>query len=103
MENIQLMSWVFAIYLLATAITTPIYGKLADFFGRKKVFSMGIVIFLLGSSLCSLSHSMAQLIFFREIQGLGAGALFPVSLTIIGDIFNIEERARIQGLISYNI
>ncbi|ACV62668.1 major facilitator superfamily MFS_1 [Desulfofarcimen acetoxidans DSM 771] len=98
--NIHLMSWVFAIYLLATAITTPIYGKLADLFGRKKVFTIGIVIFLIGSSLCSLAHSMAHLIFFRAIQGIGAGALFPVSLTIIGDIFNIEERAKIQGLIS---
>ncbi|WP_066639958.1 MDR family MFS transporter [Desulfolucanica intricata] len=98
--DFHLMSWVFAIYLLTNAISTPIYGKLADLFGRKKIFIIGIILFLMGSSLCGIAQTMGQLIFFRAIQGIGAGAVFPVSLTIIGDIFEIEERAKMQGFIS---
>ncbi|MMZ50793.1 Multidrug resistance protein 3 [compost metagenome] len=98
--GLKLISWVFAIYLLTTSVTTPIYGKLADLFGRKIIFTFGTVVFLLGSVLCGLSQSMEQLILYRAIQGIGAGAVLPVTFTIIGDIYSFEERAKIQGLFS---
>ncbi len=94
----ELISWVFSIYLLTAAVTTPIYGKLADLFGRKRVFLFGTTLFLVGSVLCGLSGSMMQLMIFRSLQGLGAGAVQPITLTIIGDIFTQEERARLMGL-----
>ncbi|WP_232697757.1 MDR family MFS transporter [Brevibacillus daliensis] len=96
----ELISWVFSIYLLTTAVTTPIYGKLSDLFGRKKVFLFGSVLFLLGSVLCGLSGSMKELMLYRGIQGLGAGAVQPISMTIIGDLFNQEQRAKLMGVFS---
>jgi EmrB/QacA subfamily drug resistance transporter len=98
--GITLYSWVFSIYLLASTTTVPIYGKLADLFGRKPVFLFGTALFLIGSMASGASQSMEQLIVFRAIQGLGAGAVLPIVLTIIGDIFVLEERARVQGLFS---
>jgi EmrB/QacA subfamily drug resistance transporter len=98
--GMKLISWVYAVYLLTTAVTTPIYGKLADLYGRKFVFTIGTVIFLSGSMLSGLSQSMEQLIFFRALQGIGAGAVLPITFTIIGDIYTFEERAKIQGLFS---
>ncbi|MEL3962498.1 MDR family MFS transporter [Lysinibacillus endophyticus] len=98
--GLDLISWVFAIYLLTSAVTTPIFGKLADLFGRKKVFIVGTSIFLLGSLLCGFSQNMGQLILFRGLQGIGAGAVIPITFTIIGDIFTYEQRAKVQGLIS---
>lgn len=98
--GIKLISWVFAIYLLTTAVTTPIYGKLSDLFGRKIIFTIGTVLFLIGSMLSGLSQSMEQLILFRALQGLGAGAVLPVTFTIIGDMYSFEERAKIQGFFS---
>ncbi|MGQ9711900.1 MAG: MDR family MFS transporter [Desulfotomaculales bacterium] len=98
--GMALFPWVFSIYLLTSSVTTPIYGKLADLFGRRLVFAWGAGIFLLGSALCGLSQNMVQLIVFRGIQGLGAGAVPPVTITIIGDIFTLEQRARMQGLFS---
>ncbi|CAM3944432.1 MDR family MFS transporter [Alicyclobacillus pomorum] len=98
--GLELFSWVFAIYTLTTSVTTPIYGKLADLFGRKIIFSIGVVLFLLGSALSGLSHTMTQLIWFRGIQGVGAGAVMPLTFTIIGDLFPGEQRARMQGLFS---
>lgn len=98
--GLELISWVFAVYLLTSAVTTPIFGKLADLFGRKVVFMVGVSLFVLGSILCGLSQSMEQLIWFRALQGLGAGALMPITFTIIGDIFNFEQRAKVQGLFS---
>lgn len=95
--GLDLFSWVFSIYLLTSTVTVPLYGKLADLYGRKPVLLLGCGLFLLGSGLCGLSQSMEQLIFFRAVQGLGAGAVQPMVLTIIGDLFPIEERARIQG------
>ncbi len=94
----QLFSWVFSLYLLTAAVTTPIYGKLADLFGRKPVFLFGATLFLIGSLLCGMSGSMTQLIIFRAIQGLGAGAIQPITMTIIGDLFSNEERAKLMGL-----
>lgn len=96
--GLELISWVYAVYLLTSAVTTPIFGKTADLFGRKKVFLFGAALFLLGSMLCGLSQSMEQLIFFRAVQGIGAGAVVPITFTIIGDIFTFEERAKVQGL-----
>ncbi len=96
----QYLSWIFSSYLLTTAVTTPIYGKLADLFGRKRVFLAGSAIFIIASLLCGLSGSMLQLMIYRALQGIGAGAIMPITMTILGDIFNQEERAKIMGLIS---
>ncbi|WP_068614204.1 MDR family MFS transporter [Paenibacillus tuaregi] len=96
----QLLSWVFTAYLLTMSVTTPIFGKMSDLYGRKMVFVVGSVLFLGGSLLCGFATSMEQLIIFRAIQGIGAGGLIPVTFTIIGDIYSIEERAKVQGYIS---
>jgi EmrB/QacA subfamily drug resistance transporter len=98
--GITLYSWVFSIYLLTSTTTVPIYGKLADLYGRKPLFLLGATLFLIGSAASGAAQSMEQLIIFRAIQGLGAGAVLPIVLTIIGDIFTLEERARVQGLFS---
>ncbi|HHY72099.1 MAG TPA: MFS transporter [Bacillus bacterium] len=96
----HLYTWVISIYLLATVISTPIFGKLADLYGRKKMFTIGVIIFLIGSMLSGFSQTMEQLVIFRLIQGIGAGALTTIPFTIIGDVFSFELRAKIQGLIS---
>ena len=93
-------SWVFSVYLLMSTITVLIYGKLADLFGRKKIFYIGVSLFLIGSFLCGLADTMEQLILFRLIQGLGAGAVQPVATIIIGDIYEGEDRAKVQGYLS---
>jgi EmrB/QacA subfamily drug resistance transporter len=92
--------WVFSIYLLTQAVTVPIYGRLSDLFGRKPVLFVGIAFFLGGSILCGVAWSMVSLIVFRGVQGLGAGAIIPMTTTIVGDIYTLEERGRIQGYIS---
>jgi EmrB/QacA subfamily drug resistance transporter len=92
--------WVFSAYLLASTVTVPLYARLADMRGRKPIFLVGLALFIGGSMLCGLSDSMAALIFFRSIQGLGAGAVQPIAFTILGDVFESEQRARIQGLFS---
>ena len=96
----SLYSWVFSVFLLTQAATIPIYGKLADLFGRKPVFLVGAGLFLLGSLLCGMAQSMMQLVFYRALQGLGAGAVQPIVMTIVGDMYTPEERARIQGYLS---
>jgi EmrB/QacA subfamily drug resistance transporter len=96
--RIELYAWVTTAYLLTSSVTVPIYGKLADVFGRKPVLLFGILVFLLGSAASGLSSSMAQLIFFRALQGVGAGAIQPIGLTVVGDIFDLSERSRIQGV-----
>src|SRR5215471_7499472 len=98
--GITLYSWVFSAYLLTSTSTVAIYGKLADLYGRKPLFLFGTAVFLIGSIACGAAQSMEQLVLFRAIQGLGAGAVLPIVLTIIGDIFVLEERARVQGLFS---
>src|SRR5947209_5476747 len=85
------------VVLLTSTTTVPLYGKLADLYGRKPLFLFGTALFLLGSVACGSAQTMEQLILFRAIQGLGAGAVMPIVLTIIGDIFALEERARMQG------
>lgn len=92
--------WLFSIYLLIQAVTIPIYGKLADVYGRKPVLLVGVSIFLLGSVLSGLSWNMTALIVFRGLQGVGAGAILPITATVIADIFSIEERARMQGYVA---
>ena len=93
----NLYSWVFSIYLLTSTVTVPIYGKLADLFGRKRVLLVGIGLFLLGSALCGYAQDMLQLVIFRGLQGIGGGAILPVAVTILGDLFPLEQRAKIQG------
>lgn len=93
----DLFSWVFAAYLLTMAVTIPVYGRLADIYGRKRLFFTGTGIFMVGTALCGLAHSMPMLIVFRAIQGFGGGAVQPISMTILGDIYTPTERARVQG------
>ncbi|MCP9623070.1 MFS transporter [Nocardia otitidiscaviarum] len=92
--------WLFSIYLLAQAVTVPIYGKLADMLGRKPVMLFGIAVFALGSMLCGLATSMVALIAFRAVQGIGAGAVAPMSMTIAGDVYTVAERAKVQGYLA---
>jgi EmrB/QacA subfamily drug resistance transporter len=92
--------WLFSIYLLAQAVTVPVYAKLADLVGRKPVMLVGIGLFLLGSLLCGLAWSMGALIAFRAVQGIGAGAVQPISMTIVGDLYTVEERSRVQGYLA---
>jgi EmrB/QacA subfamily drug resistance transporter len=90
--------WAVTIYLLTSTISVPFWGKLSDLYGRKPIFMIGIVIFLIGSALSGLSQNMGMLILFRGIQGVGAGSLFPVALAVIGDLFTPQERGKYQGL-----
>lgn len=100
LSGLALISWVFAIYTLTTSVTTPIYGKLADLFGRKKVFIIGVILFVVGSMLSGAAQTMTQLIWFRAFQGIGAGAVMPLTFTIIGDLYPGEQRAKMQGVFS---
>ncbi|MDB5188295.1 MAG: transporter [Candidatus Kaiserbacteria bacterium] len=99
LNGLSHLTWVFTAYLLASAITVPIYGKLSDIFGRRGFYLLGIAIFLVGSILSGLAPSMFWLIVFRGLQGIGGGAIMVNSLAIIGDIFPPEERGKFQGLI----
>jgi EmrB/QacA subfamily drug resistance transporter len=96
----SLFSWIFAVYLLTQAVSIPVYGRLADIYGRKKVFYAGAGLFLVGSTLCGFAPSMVWLILFRALQGFGAGGVQPIAMTICGDIYTPSERAKVQGLIS---
>jgi len=92
--------WLFSVYLLTQSVTVPVYSKLADTIGRKRVILFGIAVFLLGSILCAIAWDMPSLIVFRALQGIGAGAILPITITIVGDIYTLEERARTQGYIA---
>ena len=98
LNGIDLYTWVVTAYLVTSTAEIPIYGKLSDLYGRKPMLVVGISVFLVGSVLSGLSQTMWQLIAFRAIQGLGAGALFPISLAVIGDLFTPAERGKYQGL-----
>src|SRR5438309_3811182 len=91
------ISWVVTAYLLSSTVAGPLYGKLGDLYGRKRVLQAAIVIFLAGSALCGLSQSMIQLIAFRAVQGLGAGGLIVVTLAVVGDIIPPRQRGKYQG------
>lgn len=92
--------WLFSVYLLTQSVTVPVYAKLADTIGRKRVILFGLAVFLLGSILCAIAWDMPSLIAFRALQGVGAGAILPITITIVGDIYTIEERARTQGYLA---
>lgn len=98
LNGLGIMNWVVSIFLLMTAVSTPIYGKLADSLGRKPVFLFGIAVFVIGSALCGIAQNMVELILFRVIQGLGSGAVQPVAVTIIADLYTLEKRAKMLGL-----
>lgn len=97
LHGLNKLSWVATAYLLTTAITTPIYGKISDMLGRKKIFQTAIVIFLIGSVLCGISQTMNQLVAARALQGLGAGGMMPLVLAIIGDVIPPRERGKYMG------
>jgi EmrB/QacA subfamily drug resistance transporter len=93
-------SWVFAAYLLTSTASVPIWGRLSDLYGRRRLYLLGIITFIAGSALSGASTSMTQLIVFRAIQGFGAGAVIPLSITIVGELYTLEERAGTQALFS---
>ncbi len=97
LHGLDKLSWVVAAYLLTTTLSTPLYGKISDLYGRKRIFQIAIVIFLAGSALSGLARSMDQLIAFRALQGLGGGGLMALAMAIIGDIVTPRERGRYQG------
>src|SRR3954467_3435672 len=96
----SIFSWLFSIYLLPPTVTIPVYGKLADVYGRRPVLLVGIVVFLAGSVLCSAAWSMVVLIVFRGLQGIGAGAIQATVQTVAGDLYSLRERGRVQGWLS---
>ncbi|MFM2353337.1 MAG: hypothetical protein RLZZ608_743, partial [Actinomycetota bacterium] len=98
--SFELFPWLFSIYLLAQAVSTPLFAKFSDMVGRKPIILIGIGLFLVGSILCGLAWSMPALIAFRAVQGIGAGAIGPMAITIAGDIYSLEERAKVQGYIA---
>jgi EmrB/QacA subfamily drug resistance transporter len=100
LHGFNLFSWVFTVYLLSQAVSIPVYGRLADLYGRKRMFFVGAGLFMVGSALCGFSTSMVQLVVFRLLQGFGAGGVQPVAMTILGDIYTPAERARVQGIVS---
>ena len=100
LHGLPLYSWVFSIYLLASTVTMPIYGRLADVYGRRRILMTATAVFLAGAVTCALARSMPQLIVARGLQGLGAGGLIPIALTVSGDLYSLEERARVQAFFS---
>lgn len=98
--GLELYSWVFSIYMLTSALTTPIFGKLADLFSKRRLMLSGIAIFLAGSLLCGAAQSMEAMIAFRAVQGLGGGAIYALSFIVVGVLYPAEQRAKVQGFIS---
>ena len=98
--GLEIYAWVFAGFILTSTVTMPLWGRLSDLFGRRSTFVTGLVIFLVGSALSGLSRSLVELIAFRMLQGLGAGSLMTVGMTIVADLFGLERRAKMQGYIS---
>jgi EmrB/QacA subfamily drug resistance transporter len=97
LHGLNKLSWVATAYLLTSAVSTPLYGKIGDQFGRKKIFQFAIVLFLVGSALCGLSQNMDQLVAFRALQGIGAGGLISLSMTIVGDVVSPRQRGKYLG------
>jgi len=98
--DLHMYSWVFSGFLLTSTVTMPLWGRLSDLYGRRSTYLIGLTIFLVGSALSGLSRTMVELIAFRMLQGLGAGSLITIGMTIVGDLFRLERRAKMQGLIS---
>src|SRR5512134_1578519 len=98
--GLELYSWVFSVYMLTSALTTPVFGKLADLFSQRRLMLVGVGIFVLGSTLCGAALSMKALILFRAIQGLGGGAIYALSFIVVGVLYPPQERAKMQGIIS---
>src|SRR5262245_23165212 len=98
--GLEYYSWVFSAYMLASTTTVPLFGKLSDIYGRRPIYAAAMVLFLLGSLLCGMAQSIQQLIIFRAVQGLGAGGLLPLAFIIVGDLLTLEQRAKMQGLLS---
>src|SRR5437868_2632454 len=98
LQGFDRYTWVTTAYMLTSTVMVPIYGKLSDLFGRKVIFIVGVVIFLTGSALSGASQSMNMLIAFRAFQGLGAGALLPIAIAVVGDLFTPRERGKWQGV-----
>ncbi len=96
--GLQHLSWVVTAYLLASTVVGPLYGKLGDLYGRKRVLQVALVLFLVGSALCGLAQTMPQLIAFRAVQGLGGGGLIVVAMAVVGDLVAPRDRGRYQGL-----
>jgi EmrB/QacA subfamily drug resistance transporter len=98
--GLELYSWVFSIYMLTSALTTPLFGKLSDLYSRRRLMLIGIGIFVLGSTLCGAAQSMEALVLFRAVQGLGGGAIYALSFIVVGILYAPEKRAKMQGIIS---
>ncbi|MGE5672757.1 MAG: MFS transporter, partial [Mycobacterium leprae] len=96
--GVSMFTWVITAYLLASTSIVPMVGKLADIFGRKFFWNLGIIIFVGGSVLCGTTHTMTQLIIYRAVQGVGGGMIMPIAQTIIGDVYSGEQRAKMQGM-----
>ena len=100
LHGIDHYAWVFSGYLLAEIATIPLWGRLADMYGRKRIFLIGMAIFLVGSAFCGMANSMTTLVLFRAVQGVGAGCLLPVAQTITADLFTLEQRAKVSAFYS---
>jgi len=98
--GIEIYSWVFSGFLLTSTVTMPLWGRLSDLYGRRPIFLGGLVIFLAGSALSGAAQNMTELILFRMLQGFGAGSLMPIGMTVVGELFGLERRAKMQGYIS---
>src|SRR5438270_6401508 len=98
LQGFDRITWVTTAYLLTSTVPIPIYGKLSDLYGRKRIILFGIAVFLVGSALSGAAQTMNQLIAFRALQGLGAGALQPIAVAVVGDLFPPRERGQSQGV-----
>jgi EmrB/QacA subfamily drug resistance transporter len=98
--GMELFAWIFVVYMLASTVTVPLYGKLSDMYGRKRLLIIAVSIFTLGSILCGMANSISTLIIYRGVQGIGAGGMIPLSMIIVGDLFTIENRGKIQAVFS---
>src|SRR5688572_26890731 len=98
--GLEHFSWVFSAFMLASTTTVPLYGKLSDIYGRRKLYVFAMALFLIGSVLCGLANSMTQLILARALQGIGAGGIMPLAFILIGEMFSLEQRTRMQGVFS---
>jgi MFS family permease len=95
--GLELYAWTFAAYMICSTVLAPIAGRLADLFGRKRVYAVGIILFMLGSALCGMAETMPELVVFRAVQGIGAGVMLPFPMIIAGDLFSVEKRGQIQA------